>query len=227
MANKFTAGMKNVVEVLNQMWDAFAAGPYNAVPLTGGTMTGSLTTPLILTDKLGNYTGPVVLSSGAGQVRPDGDGTHTMGTGNFRWSVIYASSGTIATSDANEKDAFRPFSEAEVAVAKALAGIIGMYKWREAIARKGEDARWHAGPYAQQVVAVFSAHGLDAFEHGVACYDEWPEGAIEHPATPDRAAWTEITPAGSRYALRYDELNLWLARGFDARLAALEATAKE
>ena len=43
MASKFTAGMKNFVEVLNQMWDAFAAGPYNALPLTGGTLTGSLT----------------------------------------------------------------------------------------------------------------------------------------------------------------------------------------
>ncbi|OBV41701.1 hypothetical protein, partial [Janthinobacterium psychrotolerans] len=43
MASKFTAGMKNVVEVLNQMWDAFAAGPYNALPLTGGTLTGPLT----------------------------------------------------------------------------------------------------------------------------------------------------------------------------------------
>lgn len=40
MANKFTAGMKNVVEVLNQMWAAFAAGPYNALPLTGGVLTG-------------------------------------------------------------------------------------------------------------------------------------------------------------------------------------------
>lgn len=42
MANKFKAGMLNFIEVLNQMWDAFAAGPYNAVPLTGGTMTGAL-----------------------------------------------------------------------------------------------------------------------------------------------------------------------------------------
>jgi len=44
MANKFAAGMRNVVEVLNQMWDAFAAGPYNALPLTGGMLIGPLTT---------------------------------------------------------------------------------------------------------------------------------------------------------------------------------------
>jgi len=42
MASKFLPGMKNVLEVLNQMWDAFAAGPYNALPLSGGTMTGPL-----------------------------------------------------------------------------------------------------------------------------------------------------------------------------------------
>ncbi|WP_152245080.1 hypothetical protein [Janthinobacterium aquaticum] len=39
--------MTNVLEVLNQMWEAFAAGPYNALPLTGGTMTGPLTAPQV------------------------------------------------------------------------------------------------------------------------------------------------------------------------------------
>lgn len=43
MASKFLPGMKNVLEVLNQMWDAFAAGPYNALPLTGGALSGSVT----------------------------------------------------------------------------------------------------------------------------------------------------------------------------------------
>ncbi|WP_426076872.1 hypothetical protein [Janthinobacterium sp. PSPC3-1] len=49
MASKFTAGMKNVVEVLNQMWDAFAAGPFNALPLTGGALTGPLTSTSTIT----------------------------------------------------------------------------------------------------------------------------------------------------------------------------------
>ena len=40
MASKFTAGMTNFVQVLNEMWDKFAAGPFNALPLTGGTLTG-------------------------------------------------------------------------------------------------------------------------------------------------------------------------------------------
>ncbi|MGK5039907.1 hypothetical protein ACQ4WQ_06170 [Janthinobacterium sp. GB1R12] len=49
MASKFYAGMKNVVEVLNQMSDAFAAGPYNALPLTGGALTGPVTTNSTIT----------------------------------------------------------------------------------------------------------------------------------------------------------------------------------
>lgn len=40
MASKFYAGMTNVVEALNQMWAAFSAGPFNALPLTGGSLTG-------------------------------------------------------------------------------------------------------------------------------------------------------------------------------------------
>ena len=48
--------MKNVLEVLNQMWDAFAAGPYNAVPLSGGTMTGPLSAPALV----GTATGTLV-----------------------------------------------------------------------------------------------------------------------------------------------------------------------
>lgn len=47
MASKFYAGMKNVVQELNEMWAAFAAGPYNALPLTGGILSGPLITPKI------------------------------------------------------------------------------------------------------------------------------------------------------------------------------------
>lgn len=40
MADVFLDGMPNVNEELNKMQRAFAAGPYNALPLTGGALTG-------------------------------------------------------------------------------------------------------------------------------------------------------------------------------------------
>lgn len=61
MATVFYDGMPNVNEVLNQLYTAFAAGPYNAVPLTGGTMTGPLRTPLAQVEKLfAGYSGDAV-----------------------------------------------------------------------------------------------------------------------------------------------------------------------
>lgn len=40
MADKFYDGMPNVNDKLNELDRAFAAGPYNALPLTGGTLSG-------------------------------------------------------------------------------------------------------------------------------------------------------------------------------------------
>lgn len=48
MANKFKAGMLNFIEVLNQMWDAFVVGPYNALSLAGGALTGRLIAPSVI-----------------------------------------------------------------------------------------------------------------------------------------------------------------------------------
>jgi hypothetical protein len=52
MASKFYAGMKNVVEALNEMWVAFAAGPYNALPLTGGVLSGPVTSSSTINAKV-------------------------------------------------------------------------------------------------------------------------------------------------------------------------------
>lgn len=42
MADTFYDGMPNVNERLNQLYAAFAVGPYSALPLSGGTLTGPL-----------------------------------------------------------------------------------------------------------------------------------------------------------------------------------------
>ncbi|WP_312435384.1 hypothetical protein [Janthinobacterium sp.] len=76
MASKFYAGMKNVVEVLNQMWDAFAAGPYNALPLTGGNLSGPVTSSSAISAVVvasGNMTRPShTFISGVPSVTPAG-----------------------------------------------------------------------------------------------------------------------------------------------------------
>jgi len=49
MADKFYDGMPNVNEKLNELDRAFAAGPYSALPLSGGIMSGPITTPSFIT----------------------------------------------------------------------------------------------------------------------------------------------------------------------------------
>ena len=45
------------------------------------------------------------------------------------------------------------------------------FKYLDAVVRKGDGARFHAGLVAQQVRDVFAARGLDACEYGILCYD--------------------------------------------------------
>lgn len=68
MADYFYDGMPNVNERLNQLYNAFAAGPYNALPLTGGNLTGPVvSTARITADSLAATTfisaGPIGTST--------------------------------------------------------------------------------------------------------------------------------------------------------------------
>lgn len=148
----------------------------------------------------------------AGTVRPGSDGGQNFGAASFRWAQLFASTGTINTSDAREKTAVRALTTAEVNAAKALAAEVGAFKFLSAIAAKGEAAaRLHVGMTVQRAIEVMTAHGLNPMAYGFICYDEWPADAEAGLS------------AGNRYSLRPDELLLFIARGFDARLAALEA----
>lgn len=172
---------------------------------------------------------PPVLDVQAGFVTPATDNSTSLASFNRRWGNSYFSVAPTITSDAREKDMFRAFEPAEIAAAADLARAIGVYRWKTAIALKGDGAREHIGPTVQAAIQIMESHGLDPFNYGFICYDSWESETIEHAAieaTDDRegqAAWTETIPAGDRYAFRYDELNQFIAAGFEARQAAIEA----
>lgn len=172
--------------------------------------------------------GPALVIKTDGTVAPAADAAQSSGEPANRWSVVYAASGTINTSDARDKSDPEPLSDAELAAAADLGRAIGTYRFLDALALKGAGARLHVGLTVQRAIAVMEAHGLDPFRYGFICHDSWdawapePEhreaGGIVAPARPGR-------PAGDRYGLRLDELLLFIARGLDARLARIEASA--
>lgn len=157
-----------------------------------------------------------------GDFRPQLDNAYNIGTASFRVKEYFGVAGAINTSDEREKTAIRQLTEQELRCAAALALLPSIYKWKEAVARKGDGARLHCSPTVQSVIACMESHGLDPFRYGFVCYDQWDEQPeVLDPDTGDVVQ--EYRPAGDRYSLRPSELQFFIARGQEERLRRLEA----
>ena len=144
---------------------------------------------------LGNQS--TYIASNAGFI-PASDNTFALGLSSFKWSVVYAATGTINTSDEREKQDIADLDEAERRVAVSLKGLIKKFRYKDAVDLKGDDARIHVGVIAQDVIGAFEAEGLEPFSYGIVCYDEWDEELDEDGNV--------TIAAGNRYGIRYDEL---------------------
>lgn len=112
-----------------------------------------------------------------------------LGAASVRFQDIYATNGTIQTSDINEKQDIEDLSEAETRVAVAAKGLLKKYRWKSAVADKGDDARIHFGIMAQDLQQAFSAEGLDAGDYGMFISSTWT----------DETTGEEKTRLGVRY----------------------------
>lgn len=141
--------------------------------LSGGTLTTSSYTLTSSTSlvALGNSSGQGIFVNGSSAFAPSNDGAMTCGAATFRWSTVYATTGTINTSDANQKTEIADLSAAELAVARRIKGLFKTFKFKDAVASKGAGARKHIGVIAQDVQAAFAAEGLNANDYGIFCSD--------------------------------------------------------
>lgn len=151
---------------------------------------------------------------------PVQDNLKNAGSPSKRIRTIYAATGTINTSDARLKTEVRPFTSGEILAAKALSKEIGMYRWLSSIESKGDNAREHCGLTVQRAIEILKQHGLDPFNYGFICHDEWGE-VVE--VSDETGEVISSTPAGDRYSFRFDQLSLFISRGLGARLSELES----
>ena len=107
------------------------------------------------------------------------DNTLDIGTGNNRFDDIYATNGTINTSDRNEKQDIAELSDAEQRVAVAAKGLLRKFRWKNAVAEKGDEARTHFGIIAQDLQAAFATEGLDAGDYAMFISTTWWEHDVE------------------------------------------------
>ena len=138
-------------------------------------------------------------ANGDPSFQPQGaDNALTLGVSNYRWSVVYAATGTINTSDERLKDNIEPIPDD---VLDAWGEVQwNQFKFKDSIAKKGNNARSHTGLVAQRIDTIFKEHGLDASKYGLFCFDEW-----DSTEETDENGNVVAVPAGNRYSLRYEE----------------------
>ena len=124
-------------------------------------------------------TGTIFATDNAGDAT---DNITDLGASSYRFDDIYATNGTIQTSDRNEKQDIAELSDAEQRVAVACKGLMRKFRWKDSVAEKGDDARIHFGIIAQDLQDAFEAEGLDASRYAMWCSDTWWEQDVEVPA---------------------------------------------
>ena len=157
-------------------------------------------------------------TTSAGTFRAASDNVYQLGDSGQRWSVVFAGTGTINTSDERLKQQISYDLAPEL---KAWAKVnFCKYKFNDAVEIKGDGARWHFGVIAQEVKAAFESEGLDPFAYGILCYDEWDAeeevlDEVLHDVLDDDGNVVDVVKtvvivnkkrdSGNRYGVRYEE----------------------
>jgi hypothetical protein len=130
------------------------------------------------------------------------DNAVDLGRSNNRFDDIYATNGSIQTSDKNEKQNIKKLLKAEKKVAVAAKDLLRKFKWKDAVKDKGTEARTHFGIIAQDLQAAFEAEGLDANDYGMFTSNTWwsHNGTIYHEEANAPEGATEHTRLGVRYS---------------------------
>ena len=166
-------------------------------------------------------------------VQPSNDNQANLGIATRRWKQVYAGTASISTSDERTKQSLATIPDA---VLDAWAEVNWQqFRFNDAVAEKGDNARLHTGLVAQRILEVFQKHGLDATRYGLLCHDTWADQEEERDDSGN--VTIAARPAGDLYSLRYtealameaayqrrraDRLEARLA-DMEGRLAALEA----
>ncbi len=205
---------------------------------------GNLSTRLFIADAsdvagIKFYNGGIHACGSAGAAK---DNLHDLGAPTARWDDIYATNGTIQTSDANEKQQIASLTDAEMTAAKAISTLFKTFKWNDSVAEKGDAARTHAGVIAQEVEQAMTAAGLDAGDYAFFISSTWWETQTDVPAVeadPEneveaKEAYTRTdtydtadeAPEGAtertRKGIRYPELLAFVGAATEQRLASIE-----
>ena len=121
------------------------------------------------------------------------DNVMDLGGSSVRWDDVYATNGTIQTSDFNEKQDIASLTATEMLVGKRISTLFNTFRWKDSVAENGDNARTHTGVIAQDVQAAFTAEGLDAGDYALFISSTWWETQTEVPAVEAVEAVEAVT----------------------------------
>ena len=167
------------------------------------------------------------------------DNTTDMGSSVNRFDDIYATNGTIQTSDQNEKQQIASLTDAEMNVAKRLSALFKTFKWNSSVEENGDNARTHSGIIAQDMQQAFIDEGLDAGNYAMFISSTWWEKEISVDAVEaneeegieaqdaytymdSKYEATEGYTERTRLGVRYPELFAFINAYNDQRFSDLE-----
>ena len=171
------------------------------------------------------------------------DNAIDLGASNARFDDIFATNGTIQTSDQNEKQSIQSLTTSEIAVAQRISKLFKTFKFNSAVEEKGDSARTHTGVIAQDVQQAFSDEGLDASNYALFISSTWWEKEISVDAVAEeldeegnvvvegKDAYTYIDTKEeategyterTRLGIRYPELLSFISSAFEQRLTNIE-----
>ena len=147
------------------------------------------------------------------------DNAINIGYASARFDNIYATNGTIQTSDFNEKQDIASLTATEMLVGKRISALFKTFRWKDRVVEKGDNARTHTGVIAQDVQAAFTAEGLDAGDYALFISSTWFVDAEGNEVEEG----TEGAVSKTRMGIRYPELLSFVAAYNEQRFASIEA----
>jgi len=217
-----------------------------------GVVSGKLTINSAGSNLVFSVGGTTEVNIDGTHMYPQADDNFDLGASGNRFDDIFATNGTIQTSDRNEKQDIAALTSAEMLVAKRISALFKTFRWKNKVAAKGNDARTHSGIIAQDVQAAFTAESLDAGDYSLFISSTWWETQTEVPAVEavdevtdedgnvtteaveakdaytrtDNYDTEDAAPSGStsrtRLGIRYPELLSFVAAYNEQRFASIE-----
>jgi len=129
-----------------------------------------------------------------------------LGSSINTWDNGYINGGAWTGSDRNLKQDIEDLSEAELKVATALKGLMKKFRLKDAVAKKGDEARIHIGVIAQDVKAAFEAEGLDAYRYAILGENTWWSKQNEEGEWIFKDEETDGFTKNTKMSVRYEQL---------------------